>query len=222
MYSSVPPPGVSDKLSNPSLKEERAEDVPPKPRHVRDDQWKKFCGLRTRREEEVSSTTARRIEQARKKILRNVSEKLNEGDRQILMEEGVSLPSRKRKWKYKEEEEGKREEMEQKHKETLEWHNVRKLLDPNPQLRGVDPGRYAHKCPLEKVMDCCIEKGELERALEISEKLAQREFSCGVAAAFECKEYIKRENEEAKGKRKPPKVHWRFEPKKQWEMKGNM
>lgn len=61
-------------------------------------------------------------------------------------------------------------------------------------------------------MDCCIEKGELERALEISEKLAQREvkcssaavcsyvsclviqFSCGVAAAFECKEYIKREN----------------------------
>lgn len=74
-----------------------------------------------------------------------VSEKLNEGDRQILMEEGVSLPSRKRKWKYKEEEEGKREEMEQKHKETLEWHNVRKLLDPNPQLRGVDPGRYAHK-----------------------------------------------------------------------------
>lgn len=45
MYSSVPPPGVSDKLSNPSLKEERAEDVPPKPRHVRDDQWKVTCEM---------------------------------------------------------------------------------------------------------------------------------------------------------------------------------
>jgi hypothetical protein len=88
----------------------------------------------------------------------------------------------------------------------------------------------------------CIERGEFEEAVEMSEKIAQREFSSKVATAFECRDYIKRKkvtyymsffdksvsnvyiqiDDERKRRRKPPKLDWRFEPKQPWETKGNM
>lgn len=41
-------------------------------------------------------------------------------------------------------------------------------------------------------MDLAIEKGRLEEAVEMSEKLSQREFASKLATAFDCRDYVKR------------------------------
>ncbi|CAI8014558.1 hypothetical protein GBAR_LOCUS9078 [Geodia barretti] len=71
MYSAVPPPRFVDWTSQTVTNEKKVEEQPEKPRHVHEHQWQKFCELRTRREKELSTGAARRIEATRNKTLRN-------------------------------------------------------------------------------------------------------------------------------------------------------
>ena len=66
----------------------------------------------------------------------------------------MSLPRvgrKKQRWREREREESEREgegEGEgqvKKEKAEAEWHEVRSFMEPNPQLKGVDPGKYAPK-----------------------------------------------------------------------------
>lgn len=52
---------------------------------------------------------------------------------------------RQRKREREGEGEGEVGEQVKKEKAEAEWQEVRSLMDPNPQLKGVDPGKYAPK-----------------------------------------------------------------------------
>ena len=94
-----------------------------------------------------------------------------------------------------------------------------------------------------------MERGDLDKAASISDKIANRELACKVATAFDCVEYTKRckvcgscnmsaqhqyytyslfvwlslqMEEERKRKKTPAKLKWMFEQKHLWESKGNM
>ena len=56
---------------------------------------------------------------------------------------------RQRKREREGEGEGEVGEQVKKEKAEAEWQEVRSLMDPNPQLKGVDPGKYTPKV-------CCI------------------------------------------------------------------
>ena len=94
-------------------------------------------------------------------ILNTVSRELSSSDKALLEEEGVSLPQhrhRKRKSKHidsdavKEEQGSSREQpgsgstgLVNASSSEKQWEDVKQYLDPNPQLKGVDKGRYATK-----------------------------------------------------------------------------
>ena len=70
----------------------------------------------------------------------------------------MSLPRvgrKKQRWREREREESERKEegegQVKKEKAEAEWHEVRSFMEPNPQLKGVDPGKYAQK--VQCVMD---------------------------------------------------------------------
>lgn len=88
----------------------------------------------------------------------SVSESLLEEDKALLEEEGVALPSqyqRKRKRQHHggSERTSKRsgDETETSTRTVAEhqWETVKQYLDPNPQLKGVEEGRYADKVSAE-------------------------------------------------------------------------
>ena len=70
----------------------------------------------------------------------------------------MSLPrvgGKKKRWRERKREEsegeGGGEGQVKKEKAEAEWHEVRSFMEPNPQLKGVDPGKYAQK--VQCVMD---------------------------------------------------------------------
>ena len=71
-------------------------------------------------------------------------------DKALLEEEGVSLPSRhqrkRRRQQYDRDGDGDTCGAVSKSSETKkQWEEVKQYLDPNPQLKGVEEGRYAAK-----------------------------------------------------------------------------
>ena len=81
-----------------------------------------------------------------------MSQQLSEADREVLEEEGVSLPGKRgKKRRRRTERDGGKGEDEERYGEDViskkdkEWREVRQYMDPNPQLKGIDPGRYAPK-----------------------------------------------------------------------------
>lgn len=89
-----------------------------------------------------------------------VSQELSSADKVLLEEDGVSLPSRyqrKRKWQQLG---GSEDERASKTSDSAaksspgrcseqKWEEVKQYLDPNPQLKGVEEGRYATKVSCE-------------------------------------------------------------------------
>ena len=84
----------------------------------------------------------------------SVSHELSSSDKALLEEEGLSLPQnyhRKRKSKHIDSgavEGGQSSNGKQSSGTTTsekQWEEVKQYLDPNPQLKGVDKGRYATK-----------------------------------------------------------------------------
>ena len=92
---------------------------------------------------------------------RTVSRELSSSDKALLEEEGVSLPQhlrRKRKTRHVDggAEDGPTSSSSSSSKASGtrnttsahpegQWEEIKQYLDPNPQLKGVDKGRYATK-----------------------------------------------------------------------------
>ena len=78
-----------------------------------------------------------------------VSQGLTPADKALLEEDGVCLPShreRKRKRKYLDEHvSGNSEGIGASSLSEQKWEEVKQYLDPNPQLKGTEKGKYAIK-----------------------------------------------------------------------------
>lgn len=105
------------------------------------------------------------------------------------------------------------------------WQLVRQLLNVNSHLSGpIGHGVRQPKSGMECEINEAIADGNFEKADLLSDQLATREFSVRAAKAFAAKRYLD-EKEEAKNKqiaKTRMKLHWGFEAKQRWEMKGNM
>lgn len=112
---------------------------------------------------------------------------------------------------------------------TSEMQTLTSYIGVNDHLRGslVDHGDLAPKSGLEKQIDHAISEGDMNKAEELSDYLAKRNFAVRVAEAANARDYHRCKQEEekeklAKKKLKKSKLAWGFEVKHRWEMKGNM
>ncbi|GAB1604767.1 protein FAM204A-like [Argonauta hians] len=105
-----------------------------------------------------------------------------------------------------------------------EWDELKQYLNVNSHLQYNPISTLAPKSGLEKQINEAVADGDFERAETLSDSLAQREFAVKITGSFDAREYLKRKKAEemtARAKRKK-KLHWGFEHKQRWEMKGNM
>ena len=67
-------------------------------------------------------------------------------------------------------------------------------------------------------------EGDIDKAEELSDRLATRELGVKIAKAVACRNFVKakQEAEAAQEARKKKKLAWGFEAKKRWETKSNM
>ncbi|CAG8439408.1 6786_t:CDS:2, partial [Acaulospora morrowiae] len=88
--------------------------------------------------------------------------------------------------------------------------NLSNYIHMNSHLKGVDHGRLATKCRVEKELDQAVKNGDLDKASKISDQIAQRNYEKMIKEAIERKEFDeKRRKEEAlKAKKKKPKLKW--------------
>lgn len=92
-----------------------------------------------------------------------------------------------------------------------EWQQLKQYLDPNPQLKGTSQGHDYPKSGLEERLDDAITEGSLNKATELSDTLANREFLTRIAGAFDCKQYLDKVKEDEKQKKsKKQKLQWRY------------
>ena len=77
---------------------------------------------------------------------------------------------------------------------------------------------------LKLKIEAALKTKDYDKAMDLNDQLASREFAKVITEACEAKSYDEERNaDEAKRrKKKEGKVVWRFEQKKKWETKGNM
>lgn len=105
------------------------------------------------------------------------------------------------------------------------FSNVKKYLDVNSHLVGaVCHNIDEPKSHMEERMNDAITDLDLEAADALSDGLAQREFACRLHGAFEAKKFADAKEKEAEivKAKKIKKLHWGFDAKQRWEMKGNL
>jgi len=105
------------------------------------------------------------------------------------------------------------------------WSDVKQFLTVNDHLTGpVSHGGSVPQNKLEIKIHEALLEGEVNKAEELSDQLANRDFAVKIADAFAAKRYskeleVQKEKEKAK---QIKKLKWGFEAKERWEMKGNM
>ncbi|XP_054712189.1 protein FAM204A-like [Uloborus diversus] len=108
---------------------------------------------------------------------------------------------------------------------TQKWLEVKPFLTINDHLQGpVSHGDCGPKTELEYMIEDAIKEGDFEKAELLSDSLANRQFAVKIAKAFEakkCSEKLEQQNA-IKTLKKQQKIHWTFEAKERWQMKGNM
>ncbi|GAB6025053.1 hypothetical protein CHUAL_010158 [Chamberlinius hualienensis] len=108
-------------------------------------------------------------------------------------------------------------------KHEAEWEDIKtNYMDVNTHLVGpVSHGEP--KSGLEEDVNIALSKGDIDKAEQLSDKLAHREYGVRLHEAFGAKRYaekmkVKRESQ----KKKKLKPRWGLVKFKRWEMKGNM
>ncbi|XP_054687499.1 protein FAM204A isoform X2 [Grus americana] len=77
---------------------------------------------------------------------------------------------------------------------------------------------------LELSIEKSVAEGDIDKAEELSDRLATRELGVKIAKAAACRNFVKakQEAEAAQEAQKKKKLAWGFEAKKRWETKSNM
>ncbi|XP_075071664.1 protein FAM204A isoform X2 [Mixophyes fleayi] len=102
---------------------------------------------------------------------------------------------------------------------------LQKYFGINDHLEPPVCKKVLKKSRLEDSMDEALQRGDIEEAEQLSDKLATREIAMKITKAASCHKFVKAKEEqeswqESEKRRKP--TAWGFEAKKRWETKSNM
>ncbi|XP_020843851.2 protein FAM204A isoform X1 [Phascolarctos cinereus] len=126
--------------------------------------------------------------------------------------------SRKGKLKNKEESDSQQSSNEAQWKELTQYFGINDKFDP------LISNRALLKSGLEVSIDKSVAEGDIEKAEELSNRLAARELGVKIAKAVACRNFVKakKDAENSQEAQKKKKLAWGFEAKKRWETKSNM
>uniref|UniRef100_A0A8C3XI35 Family with sequence similarity 204 member A n=1 Tax=Chelydra serpentina TaxID=8475 RepID=A0A8C3XI35_CHESE len=105
-----------------------------------------------------------------------------------------------------------------------QWKDLTQYFGINDRFESLVSNRAAQKSGLEVSIDNSLTEGDIERAEELSNRLATRELGVKIAKAVACRNFVKakQDTEASQEARKKKKLAWGFEAKKRWETKSNM
>ncbi|KAM6915855.1 protein FAM204A [Xenentodon cancila] len=110
-------------------------------------------------------------------------------------------------------------------KQEKHWNELKQYFGVNDRFQPPACSKPAPKSGLERNIEKAIAEGDIEKAEEMSDRLATREMAVKITNAADCRDFVKHRQEEealrAAQKRKK-QIAWGFEAKKRWETKSNM
>ncbi|XP_040530777.1 protein FAM204A isoform X3 [Gallus gallus] len=152
---------------------------------------------------------------------------LQKKNREMKMEANQESKGRKRKRRRKEKlEKDKNEGTKSSHQLANEdgWKELTQYFGINDRFESPVDSRAPRKSGLELSIEKSVAEGDIDKAEELSDRLATRELGVKIAKAVACRNFVKakQEAEAAQEARKKKKLAWGFEAKKRWETKSNM
>ncbi|KFO70915.1 Protein FAM204A [Cuculus canorus] len=104
------------------------------------------------------------------------------------------------------------------------WKELTQYFGVNDRFESPVDSRAPQKSGLELSIEKSVAEGDIDKAEELSDRLATRELGVKIAKAAACRNFVKakQEAEAAQEARKKKKLAWGFEAKKRWETKSNM
>ncbi|XP_064000353.1 protein FAM204A isoform X2 [Pogoniulus pusillus] len=104
------------------------------------------------------------------------------------------------------------------------WKELTQYFGINDRFESPMHSKAPQKSGLELSIEKSVAEGDIDKAEELSDRLATRELGVKIAKAAACRNFVKakQEAEAAQEARKKKKLAWGFEAKKRWETKSNM
>ncbi|KFQ29478.1 Protein FAM204A [Mesitornis unicolor] len=151
---------------------------------------------------------------------------LQKKNREMKTQEKQENKRRKRKRRRKEKEK-KNDEVTKSSQQLVnedKWKELTQYFGINDRFEPPVNSRAPQKSGLELSIEKSVAEGDIDKAEELSDRLATRELGVKIAKAAACRNFVKakQEAEAAQEARKKKKLAWGFEAKKRWETKSNM
>ncbi|XP_074015105.1 protein FAM204A isoform X2 [Numenius arquata] len=150
---------------------------------------------------------------------------LQKKNREMKTQANQENKSRKRKRRRKEKQK-KNDEVTKSQQLAYEdkWKELTQYFGINDRFESPVDSRAPQKSGLELSIEKSVAEGDIDKAEELSDRLATRELGVKIAKAAACRNFVKakQEAEAAQEARKRKKLAWGFEAKKRWETKSNM
>ncbi|XP_009324184.1 PREDICTED: protein FAM204A isoform X2 [Pygoscelis adeliae] len=150
---------------------------------------------------------------------------LQKKNREMKTQANQGNKSRKRKRRRKEKQK-KNDEVTKSQQLANEdkWKELTQYFGINDRFESPVDSRAPQKSGLELSIEKSVAEGDIDKAEELSDRLAIRELGVKIAKAAACRNFVKakQEAEAAQEARKKKKLAWGFEAKKRWETKSNM
>uniref|UniRef100_A0A8C3K308 Family with sequence similarity 204 member A n=1 Tax=Calidris pygmaea TaxID=425635 RepID=A0A8C3K308_9CHAR len=151
---------------------------------------------------------------------------LQKKNREMKTQANQENKSRKRKRRRKEKQKKNDEVTKSSQQLAYEdkWKELTQYFGINDRFESPVDSRAPQKSGLELSIEKSVAEGDIDKAEELSDRLATRELGVKIAKAAACRNFVKakQEAEAAQEARKKKKLAWGFEAKKRWETKSNM
>lgn len=152
---------------------------------------------------------------------------LQKKNHDMKMEAKQGSQGRKRKRRRKEKREKDKNEVTKSSQQLANeehWKELTQYFGINDRFESPVDSRTPQKSGLELSIEKSVAEGDIDKAEELSDRLATRELGVKIAKAAACRNFVKakQEAEAAQEARKKKKLAWGFEAKKRWETKSNM
>ncbi|XP_075360579.1 protein FAM204A isoform X3 [Mycteria americana] len=151
---------------------------------------------------------------------------LQKKNREMKAQANQGNKSRKRK-RHRKEKRKKNDEVTKSSQQLAnedKWKELTQYFGINDRFESPVDSRAPQKSGLELSIEKSVAEGDIDKAEELSDRLAIRELGVKIAKAAACRNFVKakQEAEAAQEARKKKKLAWGFEAKKRWETKSNM